>query len=124
VIQHLGGLNGSRLLAAHRARAVAAGAPIAVARDNDKNPVVALREIAERAISPEDLKEDLINSLQAHVDVDEPEAEAAPAFLAIRAADIFRPDDSEATIDRITEEELLHGLARSIQDTEGREPRK
>ena len=39
------------LLAAHRARVVAAGAPIAVERDNDKNPVVALREIAERAIS-------------------------------------------------------------------------
>jgi DNA-directed RNA polymerase subunit omega len=112
------------LLAAHRARSVAAGAPIAVERDNDKNPVVALREIAERTISPEDLKEDLINSLQAHVEVDEPEAEAAPAHPAKRAADIFRPDDSEAQIDRITEEELLHGLARSIPDAGGREPRK
>jgi DNA-directed RNA polymerase subunit omega len=84
----------------------------------------ALCEIAERAVSPEDLKEDLINSLQAHVEVDEPEAEAAPPHPAVRAADIFRPDDSEVPIDRITEEELLHGLARSIQDAEGRDPRR
>ena len=112
------------LLAAHRARAVAGGAPIAVERDNDKNPVVALREIAERTISPEDLKEELINSLQAHVEVDEPEAEVAPAHPATRDDNIFHPDDSEVPIDRITEEELLHGLARSIRDAEGREPRK
>ena len=112
------------LLAAHRARAVASGAPISIERDNDKNPVVALREIADQTISPEDLKEDLINSLQAQVEVDEPEPEAAPPHPAMRAADIFRPDESEAPIDRITEEELLHGLARSIQDAEGRDPRR
>jgi DNA-directed RNA polymerase subunit omega len=104
------------LLAAHRARAVTAGAPIAVARDNDKNPVVALREIAERAVSPEDLKEDLINSLQAHVEVDEPEPEAAPVVPAGRPGDAFKPDEqfSDAPIDRITEDELLRGLALSI----------
>ena len=50
------------LLAAHRA-AVSAGAPITVDRDNDKNPVVALREIADTMVSPEHLKEDLIHSL-------------------------------------------------------------
>ena len=103
------------LLAAHRARAVAAGAPIAVESDNDKNPVVALREIAERTISPEDLKEDLINSLQAHVEVDEPEPEAAPAVPVAPFDNFFRTDDdSAAPIDRITEEELLRGLAESI----------
>jgi DNA-directed RNA polymerase subunit omega len=112
------------LLAAHRARAVAGGAPIAVERDNDKNPVVALREIAGRAVSPEDLKEDLINSLQAHVEVDEPEAEAGPPPPGVGAADIFRPDDSATPIDRITEEELLHGLTRSVRDAEGREPHR
>jgi DNA-directed RNA polymerase subunit omega len=112
------------LLAAHRARAVAGGAPIAVERDNDKNPVVALREIAEQAVSPEDLKEDLINSLQAHAGVDEPEAEAAPAHPTMQAPDIFHHNESEAPIDRITEEDLLHGLARSIQDAEGRDPRR
>jgi DNA-directed RNA polymerase subunit omega len=104
------------LLAAHRARAVSAGAPIAVDRDNDKNPVVALREIADTMVSPEDLKEDLIHSLQAHVEVDEPEPEAAPALPSARPVNELGPDDqfSDAMIDRITEEELLQGLARSI----------
>ena len=58
------------LLAGHRARMVSAGSPITVDRDNDKNPVVALREIAEQTVSPEDLKEDLIHSLQKYVEVD------------------------------------------------------
>src|SRR5208337_3815478 len=104
------------LLAAHRARAVASGAPITVDRDNDKNPVVALREIADTMISTGDLKEDLIHSLQAHVEVDEPESEAAPALPGARQMNILGPDDqfSDAVIDRITEEELLQGLARSI----------
>jgi DNA-directed RNA polymerase subunit omega len=104
------------LLAAHRARAVSAGAPITIDRDNDKNPVVALREIADETVSPEDLKEDLIHSLQAHVEVDEPEAEAAPALPSARPVNILGQDDqfADAIIDRITEEELLQGLARSI----------
>jgi DNA-directed RNA polymerase subunit omega len=104
------------LLAAHRARAVAAGAPITIERDNDKNPVVALREIAEKNISPEDLKEDLIHSLQAQVEVDEPEPEAAPALQTARPVNVRVRDDqySDASIDRLTEEELLQGLARSI----------
>jgi DNA-directed RNA polymerase subunit omega len=61
------------------------------------------------------LKEDLIHSLQAQVDVDEPESEAAPA-LPSRPANIFCPDDqsSDVKIDRISEDELLEGLARSI----------
>ena len=50
------------LIASHRARAIAAGAPAMVDRDNDKNPVIALREIAESASVPEDLKEDFIQS--------------------------------------------------------------
>src|ERR1700720_875574 len=104
------------LLASHRARMISSGTQITVERDNDKNPVVALREIADETVSPEDLKEDLIHSLQAHVEVDEPEAEAAPALPGARAVNVLGPDDqySDATIDRITEEELLQGLARSI----------
>ena len=64
------------LLAGHRARQISQGAQITVARDNDKNPVVALREIADETLSPGDLKEDLIHSLQKHVEVDEPEADS------------------------------------------------
>ena len=70
------------LLAGHRARMIASGTQIAVDRDNDKNPVVALREIAEQAISPEDLKEELVHSLQKYVEVDEPEPETVPLIGA------------------------------------------
>ena len=63
------------LLASHRARMISSGSQITVERDNDKNPVVSLREIAETTVSPGDLKEDLIHSLQKHVEVDEPESE-------------------------------------------------
>lgn len=95
------------LLAAHRARLISSGQHILVDRDRDKNPVVALREIAESALSPEDLSEDFIHSLQRHVEVDEPEAEAAPALAAAAGVDII---DAEAKFDRMTEEDLLRGL--------------
>ena len=52
------------LLAAHRARAIANGSAVTVEPDNDKNPVIALREIAERTIPPDDMREGLIHSIQ------------------------------------------------------------
>ena len=61
------------LLAAQRARQIAAGAPLLVERDNDKNPVVALREIAEEKITPDSLREALVQSLQRYVERDLPE---------------------------------------------------
>jgi DNA-directed RNA polymerase subunit omega len=64
------------MLAARRARDVHSGAPLAVDRDNDKNPVVALREIADGAIDLHHLNNALIQGLQKHVEVDEPEEEA------------------------------------------------
>ena len=63
------------LLAGHRARQISQGAPITVARDNDKNPVVALREIAEETVVLERLNDNLITGLQRHVENDEPEEE-------------------------------------------------
>jgi DNA-directed RNA polymerase subunit omega len=62
------------LLSAHRARAMSAGAELTVDRDNDKNPVVALREIAEKTIIPVDLREDLIGSMQKSVETEVTEA--------------------------------------------------
>jgi DNA-directed RNA polymerase subunit omega len=97
------------LMASHRARMISSGSQITVSRDNDKNPVVALREIAESHLTPGDLKEDLIHSLQKHVEVDEPEAEAAPPLVNnafAGQADI----GGEAQFDRMTEEDLLRGL--------------
>jgi len=101
------------LLASHRARSISAGSPITVERDNDKNPVIALREIADKTVSPEDVKEDLIHSMQKYVEVDEPEPDAVPP---IGLEDIAPPvigQDSESedsSIDRMSEEELLKGL--------------
>src|SRR5674536_42988 len=96
------------LLASHRARMISSGSQITVERDNDKNPVVALREIAETTVSPGDLKEDLIHSLQKYVEVDEPEPEM-PLIGAGPGASIDS-DDTEVTAERMTEEELLKGL--------------
>ena len=96
------------LLASHRARMISSGTQITVDRDNDKNPVVALREIAETTISPADLKEELVHSLQKYVEVDEPEPETAPLISA--AGGNIDADDTEITGERMTEEELLKGL--------------
>jgi DNA-directed RNA polymerase subunit omega len=96
------------LLAGHRARMISAGSPITVDRDNDKNPVVALREIADEMVSPEDLKEDLIHSLQKYVEVDEPEPDTVPLIGGGGAG--VDADDTEVLPERMTEEELLKGL--------------
>ncbi|MGL4727576.1 MAG: DNA-directed RNA polymerase subunit omega [Bosea sp. (in: a-proteobacteria)] len=91
------------LLASHRARMIGSGSQILVARDNDKNPVVALREIADEKLIPADLTEELIHSLQKHVEVDEPEAEAVPMIEQASS-------DSASQFDRMSEEDLLRGL--------------
>ena len=100
------------LLASHRARTIAAGSPISVERDNDKNPVVALREIADEAISAEDVKEDFIHSMQKYVEVDEPEPDTMPMITPEEAALVLGQDDmsEDGMVDRMTEEELLRGL--------------
>ena len=95
------------LLSAHRARMISSGQPITVDRDNDKNPVVALREIADGTLTPADLEEDFIHSLQKHVEVDEPEAEAVPALMSSEPTTDAAGD---VQLDRMTEEDLLRGL--------------
>jgi DNA-directed RNA polymerase subunit omega len=87
------------LLAAHRARAVSAGAPLLVDRDNDKNPVVALREIAEDVVDSDALREGLIVSLQR---VDEhSDAEEEAETLALLA---------DPQHQHMSEQELLRAL--------------
>jgi len=98
------------LLAAHRARMISSGSSLTVDRDNDKNPVVALREIADETVSPGDLKEDLIHSQQKYVEVDEPEPEAVPMIAGPSDSSLDGSDDGEMKFDRMTEEELLAGL--------------
>ena len=108
------------LLASHRARTIAAGGQLTVERDNDKNPVVALREIADTTIAPDDLKEELIHSLQKYVEVDEPEPESVPLIGAPGAG--VDADDTEVVADRMTEEELLKGLEGLAPPEEKPEP--
>ncbi len=103
------------LLAAHRARSISAGSPITVERDNDKNPVVALREIAELTISPDDLKEELIHSLQKKADMDEPEAEATPRITPHPGMPLLGQDDpsKDTVMDTLTEDQILRGMESS-----------
>jgi DNA-directed RNA polymerase subunit omega len=87
------------LLAGQRARDISAGGPITVERDNDKNPVVALREIAEETIHLESLQASLVQGLQKQVDVDEPEEEEidvlAARELAMDVNNTVLEDDAE-----------------------------
>ena len=64
------------LVAAQRARAISNGAELTVDRDNDKNPVVALREIAADTVSVDALRDNVIGNFQRQIDIDEPEEEA------------------------------------------------
>jgi len=111
------------LLAGHRARQISSGSSITIDRDNDKNPVVALREIADETLSPGDLFEDLIHSHQHQVEVDEPEhdlpehrpaAVAAPSEdasgLAAAVGEDADAPESEVTFDQLSEDDLLAGI--------------
>jgi DNA-directed RNA polymerase subunit omega len=70
------------MVAAQRSREISAGAEPRLERDNDKNPVVALREIADEKVSPEELHNSLVQSLQRHVEVDEPEEDGFDAMAS------------------------------------------
>ncbi len=91
------------MLAAHRAREISAGDAITVDRDNDKNPVVSLREIAEETQSVEELRERMIESHQTQIEVDEPEEDSMALLMGAEAADKPAEDD-------MSEENLLRAL--------------
>ena len=90
------------ILASHRAREVAAGAPITVDRDNDKNPVVALREIADETQRADELRERLIESMQTQIEVDMPEEDDMALLMS---SDSDRPAQ-----DDMSEEQMLRQL--------------
>ena len=90
------------MLAAHRAREISAGAALTVERDNDKNPVVFLREIAEETQSADSLRERLIESNQTQIEVDEPEEDSMALLMG---AESDKPAE-----DDMSEEKLLRAL--------------
>jgi DNA-directed RNA polymerase subunit omega len=108
------------LLAAHRSREMAEGAEILVDRDNDKNPIVALREIAEEKLVPEELEESKVFSLQTQVDVDEADEDYIPLVQdnskpQISASDDVA-DDVEVVEERMSEEDLLKAMQDNMVD--------
>jgi len=94
------------LMSAHRARQLSGGADPLVDRDRDKNPVVALREIANKSLKPDELKEEFIKSLQRHAEVDEPEGAQPTEEVATEDTMLHR---------QLTEEELLRALTSEAQ---------
>ncbi|EBA16086.1 DNA-directed RNA polymerase subunit omega [Roseobacter sp. SK209-2-6] len=90
------------MLAAHRAREISAGAELTVERDNDKNPVVSLREIADETQSADELRERLIESNQTQIEVDEPEEDSMALLMGA--------ENDKPVEDDMSEEKLLRAL--------------
>jgi DNA-directed RNA polymerase subunit omega len=113
------------LLAGQRAREITAGAPLTLDRDDDKNPVVALREIAEDTVALDHLKDGLVRGMQKHVEMDEPEEApelepslfgvAEPLMGAVEEDEVDGLDDGAA--DEEIEEDLL-----SVEEEDGELP--
>ena len=90
------------LLASHRSRQISSGSQISVDRDNDKNPVVSLREIAEETQGSDELRERMIEAHQTQIEVDEPEEDAMALLMG---AESDKPVE-----DDMSEEKLLRAL--------------
>ena len=107
------------LLAAQRAREITSGSPLSIDRDDDKNPVVALREIADETVGLEHLRTSVVRGMQKHVEIDEPEESheldaalfgVAPpsAALVEKEADVETEDLDEEDEDEETIAEAAH----------------
>ncbi len=104
------------LLAGQRAREITAGSPLSVDRDDDKNPVVALREIAEETVRLDHLQDGLVRAMQKHVEMDEPEETPELEASLFGVAELPRATmdegegdeiDDAASEDEEAEEDLL-----------------
>jgi len=89
------------LVASQRSRDISAGAPLSVERDNDKNPVIALREIAEETISIDELSDALIQSMQRHVEIDEPEEEPQDFEMSVIAMGAEGAGEGTPSVDNL-----------------------
>ena len=97
--------------AAHRARMLTKGSAITVEPENDKNAVIALREVAERTLAPADLREWVIHAMQQNVEIDEPEMVAGPVVPREQHLSFGRGEQSgDAVVDTLTEEQLLRAM--------------
>jgi DNA-directed RNA polymerase subunit omega len=104
------------LLAAQRAREITSGAPLSVDRDDDKNPVVALREIAEETVELDHLKDSVVRGMQKHIEMDEPEEAPELETTLFGVADPTGPIVSENEIDEEAIDEELEEDLLEIED--------
>jgi DNA-directed RNA polymerase subunit omega len=98
------------LLAAQRAREITSGAPLTLDRDDDKNPVVALREIADETVALDHLRGSVVRGMQKHVEIDEPEEthdlELDPALFGVSApSGALSDEEGGLEVEDIEEEE-------------------
>ncbi len=109
------------LLAGQRAREISAGGELTVERDNDKNPVVALREIAEGSIDLDNVRQALISSLQKHVETEEPEDDAMELLAQdSNVAGVPYEAMTEGVEDEATEEGAEDGAEAEADAGEGK----
>ena len=116
------------LLAAQRAREITSGAPLSLDRDDDKNPVVALREIADETIQLDHLRDAVVRGMQKHVEMDEPEdapeLETTLFGVADPTGSVIGEDeiDEEAVEDELDEDMLAIEDEEEIEIEPGEEP--
>ena len=99
------------MVATQRAKDISSGAPIMVSRDNDKNPVIALREIAEEKVNIEDLQKSLVMGLQKYVEVEEPEEEEMEIQAAGKElAELDEPFSGFLIDNEVSDSMQVHGV--------------
>jgi DNA-directed RNA polymerase subunit omega len=106
------------LLAAQRAREITSGAPLSIDRDDDKNPVIALREIAEDTVELDHLQDSLVRGMQKHVEIDEPEETPDLEQRLFGVADPTGPVIGEDEIDEEAVEGELEEDLLAVEDEE------
>ncbi len=89
------------MVAAQRSRDISAGSPLTVERDNDKDPVIALREIAEETVDIDELNDALIRGMQRHVEIDEPEEEQQDFDMSVVEMGLGDGDELMVTVDAL-----------------------
>ncbi len=89
------------MVAAQRSRDISAGSPLTVERDNDKDPVIALREIAEETVDIDELNDALVQSMQRHVEIDEPEEEQQDFDMPVVEMDLGDGDEPMVAVDAL-----------------------
>ncbi|MBB4264916.1 DNA-directed RNA polymerase subunit omega [Roseospira visakhapatnamensis] len=104
------------LMAAQRARDIAAGSPLTVDKDNDKNPVIALREIADTTTDLDQLEDDLVKGLQKHVETDEPAEDAFDALASQHQLGVDIGDTANEAEEVAADGLTIHGDGGDVEE--------